>query len=141
MPRDSFGAGMKERGVTVDAGGEPGLTKRNHRYPNLVEIPWEGAVTLAALFEQSCQKHSARPALGTRDFIRKEAEVSPDGKSFDKLTLGSYTWISFKEVLEQANYFASGLIALGHDKNERCAIFAETRADWFIALQVSVHQK
>ncbi|KAI5063158.1 hypothetical protein GOP47_0021705 [Adiantum capillus-veneris] len=126
---------MKERGVTVEAGGDPGVTKRNHRFPTLLETPWEGAVTLAALFEQACGKHSARPALGTRQFIKKEAEISADGKSFEKLTLGKYEWISFKDAFEQASSFASGLVAIGHEKSEKCAIFAETRADWFIALQ------
>lgn len=125
----------KIRGVTVEVGGEPGLTKRNHRFLKLVETPWEGAITLAALFEQSCQKNSTRPAFGTRVFLKKEAEVSEDGRSFDKLTFGEYEWITFEEALEQASNLASGLVAIGHDGGERCAIFAETRADWFIALQ------
>ncbi|KAH7352445.1 hypothetical protein KP509_19G045500 [Ceratopteris richardii] len=126
---------MEERGVTVDAGGDPGITKRNHRFDKLLETPWEGADTLASLFEQACAKHDGRRALGTREFIKKEAELSADGKAFDKLTFGKYKWISFKEAFEQASCFASGLAELGHLKAERCAIFAETRADWFIALQ------
>jgi hypothetical protein len=32
--------------------------------------------------------------------------------------------------------FASGLIKLGHDLDSRAAIFSDTRAEWFIALQV-----
>ena len=127
---------MTERGVAVEVGGEPGLTKRNHRYPKLLETPWEGVVTLAALFEQVCERHKARPAFGTRKLVKKEAEVAADGRSFDKLTLGSYEWITFEEAFKQASDFASGLVALGHAKGERCALFAETRADWFISLQV-----
>ncbi|MCO5563627.1 hypothetical protein L7F22_017274 [Adiantum nelumboides] len=126
---------LKVRGVTVDVGGEPGLTKRNHRFLKLVETPWEGAGTLAALFEQSCQKNSTLPAFGTRVLLKKETEVSGDGRAFDKLTFGKYEWITFQEGLEQASSFASGLMAFGHEGGERCAIFAETRAEWFIALQ------
>eukprot|EP00250_Pteridium_aquilinum_P013361 c21293_g1_i1 orf=391-2490(+) len=126
----------KERGTTVlDVGGEPGLTKRNSRFETLVETPWEGATTLAALFEQACKMHASQKLLGTRQIIKKELEPSSDGRSFEKLTLGSYEWISYGEAFEQACNFASGIVALGHQQGERCAIFAETRADWFIALQ------
>ena len=132
------GKGKKERGVTVDVGGEPGLAKRNHRFENLVEVPWEGATTLAALFEQACKMHASQQLLGTREHIHKEIEMSVDGKPFEKLTLGKYVWISYSEAFDRACNFASGIVALGHGRGEKCAIFAETRADWFIALQVSV---
>lgn len=122
--------------MTVEAGGEPGLTKRNHRFEKLLETPWEGAATLAAIFEQVCERHKGRPAFGTRKFIKKEAELSADGRSFDKLTLGNYEWITFGEAFERTCNIASGLVALGHSRDERCAIFAETRADWFVTLQV-----
>ena len=129
---------MTERGVAVEVGGEAGVTKRHHRFPKFPETPWEGAVTLAALFEQACERYKARAAFGTRKFIAKESEINADGRSFEKLTLGSYEWISFEEGFKQACNFASGLVALGHAKGERCAIFAETRADWFISLQVTL---
>ncbi|KAI5083118.1 hypothetical protein GOP47_0002861 [Adiantum capillus-veneris] len=125
----------KERGATVKVGGEPGLTKRNHRFEKLVERPWEGATTVAHVFEQACKMHGPEKFLGTRRLIKRELEPASDGRSFEKLTLGSYEWLSFAEAFEQACNFASGLVALGHRKGERCAIFAETRADWFIALQ------
>lgn len=31
--------------------------------------------------------------------------------------------------------FASGLVQIGHKSEERVAIFADTREEWFIALQ------
>ncbi|MCO5569028.1 hypothetical protein L7F22_022734 [Adiantum nelumboides] len=125
----------KERGVTVKAGGEPGLTKRNHRFEKLVESPWEGATTVAHVFEEACKMHGPQKLLGTRPLIKRELELSGDGRSFEKLTLGSYAWLSFAEAFEQACNFASGLVAIGHEKGESCAIFAETRAEWFLALQ------
>lgn len=129
------GKKTKIRGVTVEVGGERGLTKRNHGFLKLIETPWEGATTLAALFEQASQKHKSHSSLGTRQLIKKEPEVGEGGRSFEKLTLGSFKWISFEKAFEQACNFSSGIIALGHQKGENCAIFAETRADWFIALQ------
>lgn len=128
-------SGKKERAVTVEVGGEPGLTKRNYRFEKLVETPWDGADTLAALFEQACKMHASQKLLGTRCIIKKELEPSSDGRSFEKLTLGNYAWLSYSDAFEQSCNFASGIVALGHQKGERCAIFAETRADWFIALQ------
>lgn len=127
---------VKERGITVvDVGGEPGLTKRNHRFLKLVETPWDSATTLAALFEQACKMHAFQNLFGTRQLIKKETEVSGDGKAFEKLTLGSYVWTTYASAFDRACKFSSGLVALGHQKGEKCAIFAETRADWLIALQ------
>lgn len=134
--RSRSNKGAKQRGVTVDAvAGEPGITKRSHRVETLVEIPWEGASTLAALFEQSCNMHASRDLLGTRTLVKREMEAGGDGRSFEKLTLGSYEWTTYGKVFERVCNFSSGLVALGHGKGEKCAIFAETRADWFIALQ------
>ncbi|MCO5553359.1 hypothetical protein L7F22_006880 [Adiantum nelumboides] len=128
-------SGKKERGITVEVSGEPGLTKRNHRFEQLVDTPWEGANTLADVFEQACKMHPAQKLLGTRELLKKEQEASSDGRSFEKLTFGSYGWLSYEEAFEQACNFASGIVALGHQSGEKCAIFSETRADWFIALQ------
>lgn len=128
---------MKPQAMPVHKmGGEPGLTMRNRAFATLVEVPWEGATTLAALFEQTCNLHASQKLLGTREFIGREVEARPDGKPLEKVAMGSYVWTSYARVFERACNFASGLVALGHQKGERCAIFAETRADWFIALQV-----
>lgn len=126
----------KVRAVTCEAGGEPGLTKRNQRFLGLVETPWEGADTLAFLFEQACQKYAHNNFVGTRELIKRETETSSDGKSFEKVTLGKYKWLTYGEALIRVENFASGLVALGHRKGERVAIFAETRAELLLALQV-----
>lgn len=135
MLRTRSGKKLKERGITVDAGGETGLTKRNSRFEALLETPWDGATTLAAVFEQACQKHASQYLLGTRELTKREVEAGADGRTFEKLTFGEYVWITYRKAFERVCNFASGLVALGHQKGERCAMFAETRADWFIALQ------
>jgi long-chain acyl-CoA synthetase len=130
------GKKLKQRAVTCDVGGEPGLAKRNHRFLSLVETPWEGASTLAFLFEQACHQYPGNHFLGARELIKQETEVSKDGKSFEKLTLGKYNWVTYGQALQRVTNFASGLVAIGHQKGERVALFSETRAEWMLALQV-----
>ncbi|CAI9102739.1 OLC1v1001058C1 [Oldenlandia corymbosa var. corymbosa] len=125
----------KQRGVPVQVGGEAGLAMRNARQSKLVEVPWEGATTMAALFEQSCKKHSRERFLGTRKMIGREFVTASDGRKFEKLHLGEYEWQTYGQVFDRACNFASGLVKLGHDLDTRAAIFAETRAEWFIAFQ------
>lgn len=130
------GKKSKQRAVTCEVGGEPGLTKRNQRFLSLVETPWEGADTLAILFEQACKQHAGTNFLGTRELIKTETESGSDGRQFEKVTLGKYKWITYAKALSRVQNFSSGLMALGHQRGERVAIFAETRAEWFLALQV-----
>ncbi|XP_010521252.1 PREDICTED: long chain acyl-CoA synthetase 9, chloroplastic [Tarenaya hassleriana] len=125
----------KKRGVPVNVGGEPGYAIRNHRFSEPVSSHWEGISTLAELFEQSCKAHADQLFLGTRKLISREVEVTADGKSFEKLHLGDYEWLTFGKTFETVCNFASGLAQLGHKKEERVAIFADTREEWFIALQ------
>lgn len=127
---------VKQRGVPVQVGGEPGLAMRNARASKLVEVPWEGATTMADLFEQSCKKHSKQRYLGTRKVIGREFVTANDGRKFEKLHLGDFQWDSYGEVFDRACNFASGLVNIGHDVETRVAIFAETRAEWWIAFQV-----
>ncbi|GMG98760.1 hypothetical protein Nepgr_000600 [Nepenthes gracilis] len=126
---------IKQRGAPVEVGGESGLTVRNAKFSELVEVPWEGATTLVSLFEQACKRYLHDRFLGSRQVISKELITAGDGKIFEKLHLGEYKWESYGEVFNRACNFASGLVKLGHDVGSRAAIFSETRAEWFIALQ------
>ncbi|KAG6591890.1 Long chain acyl-CoA synthetase 9, chloroplastic, partial [Cucurbita argyrosperma subsp. argyrosperma] len=125
----------KKRGLPVDAGGDPGFAVRNITYTSPVETAWEGVLTLAELFEYSCKQHQDRRLLGTRKLISIETEVTADGRSFDKVHLGDYEWLTYGQAFEAVCSFASGLVQIGHNKGERAAIFADTREEWFIALQ------
>lgn len=127
----------KHRGVPVEVGGEAGYAMRNARATELIEVPWKGATTMAALFEQSCKKNSQNQFLGTRKLINSEFITASDGRKFEKLHLGDYEWQTYAEVFDRACNFASGLVQLGHNVDSRAAIFSETRAEWFIALQVA----
>ncbi|KAL3737345.1 hypothetical protein ACJRO7_026162 [Eucalyptus globulus] len=125
----------KKRGLPIEVGGEPGYTIRNRRFTAPVSSWWEGISTLSELFEQSCKQHPNKPLLGTRKLIARETEVTSDGRSFEKLHLGDYEWLTYGRTFESVCNFASGLAQLGHKRGERAAIFADTREEWFIALQ------
>ncbi|KAK4774788.1 hypothetical protein SAY86_009723 [Trapa natans] len=125
----------KRRGLPVDVGGEPGYAIRNRRFTDPVTSAWEGISTLAELFEQACRQHPNKRLLGTRKLISRETEVSVDGRSLEKLHLGEYEWLTYRKTFEAVCSFASGLAQLGHKSGERVAIYADTREEWFIALQ------
>ncbi|PAN41433.1 hypothetical protein GQ55_8G041900 [Panicum hallii var. hallii] len=130
----------KKRGVPVEVGGEPGCAVRNHRFERPIETHWEGVSTLAELFEQSCEQFAYMPLYGTRKLIARELEVAPDGRSFEKLHLGNYEWKSYADAFKTVCNFSSGLLRIGHLKDEHVAIFADTRAEWQIALQACFRQ-
>lgn len=125
----------KQRAIPVEVGGEAGLAFRNIKSTELIEVPWEGATTMAALFEQSCKKHSQDRFLGSRKLIAREFITGSEGRKFEKLHLGEYEWETFGQTFGRVCNFASGLVKLGHDVETRAAIFSETRAEWFIAFQ------
>ncbi|BBN00075.1 long-chain acyl-CoA synthetase [Marchantia polymorpha subsp. ruderalis] len=134
------GQKKKSAAVIVDVGGEPGYAMRNPRYLSLLETPWEGANTIAALFEDSCKNNPSQPLLGTRELIQRETIKSSDGRPFEKVTLGKYVWQSYSQVYERVVNLSAGLVALGLKKGEKVAIFAETRAEWFIGLQACLRR-
>lgn len=72
--------------------------------------------------------------LGTREIIAEEDEMQPDGKVFKKYRLGGYKWLSFIEVEQKAKEFGRGLRALGVEPKDRVVMFAETRAEFMIAV-------
>ncbi|ONK68627.1 uncharacterized protein A4U43_C05F14110 [Asparagus officinalis] len=126
---------VKQRAVPVDVGGEPGLTMRNSRFPSLVKVPWDGATTMAALFEQSCRKNAQERFLGTRKVISREFVEAGGGRKFEKLHLGKYEWETYGASFDRSCNFASGLAKLGHSTGSRAAIFSDTRAEWVLAFQ------
>lgn len=126
----------KRRGLPIDVGGEPGYAIRNRRATTPTQSAWEGVTTLAELFEQSCRLFRDKYLLGTRKLISREIQVTQDGRSFEKLHLGEYEWLTYGKAFEAVCNFASGLAQIGHQRGERAAIFADTREEWFIALQV-----
>ncbi|KAK1324014.1 hypothetical protein QJS10_CPA02g00499 [Acorus calamus] len=117
----------KQRGLPVDVGGETGYAIRNYRFTSPVATAWEGISTLAELFEESCKKYASKRLLGTQKLISREMEETADGRSFEKLHLGSYERLNYEEVFKNVSNFSSGLLALEHKRQERAAIFADVQ--------------
>ena len=76
-----FGKKTKKRAVQADVGGEAGFAMRNGRFSSLVQVPWEGATTMAALFEMASKKYPRRKCLGTRKLINREFVESSDTRA------------------------------------------------------------
>uniref|UniRef100_A0A8B9HQ13 long-chain-fatty-acid--CoA ligase n=1 Tax=Astyanax mexicanus TaxID=7994 RepID=A0A8B9HQ13_ASTMX len=101
----------------------------------LVRQDFEGVDTLDKLFRHAVAKFKQTPCLGTRSIISKENETQPDGKVFQKLVLGEYSWKSYEEVEHEVELLGSGLAALGQTPKSNIAIYCETRAEWIITAQ------
>jgi long-chain acyl-CoA synthetase len=69
------------------------------RYLTFLETPWEGADTLASLFEQSAKKNAGNKCLGHRRVIKREEYFDAKSKrNFEKLTLGEYQFQTYQQV-------------------------------------------
>lgn len=64
-------------------------------------------------------------------------EEQADGKSFKKLILGDYKWITYREMDQKLDLIGKGLMSLGVRPRQNVVIFAETRMEWMLAAQVS----
>ncbi len=49
-------------------------------------------------FNYAVHKFGDRESLGTRQVLGIEDEVQKNGKVFQKLALGDYTWLSYNQV-------------------------------------------
>ena len=64
----------------------------------------------------------------------RENEVNTDGKIMEKLILGDYEWMSYKEIKNLALSFGASLkFHLEQQPKSLITIFAETRAEWMIS--------
>jgi len=54
-----------------------------------------------------------------------------------QLMLGQYHWMNFDEVNQRVDSFGQGLMALGLQPRQYVLIFAETRAEWMVAVQAA----
>uniref|UniRef100_A0AAR2JQ49 long-chain-fatty-acid--CoA ligase n=1 Tax=Pygocentrus nattereri TaxID=42514 RepID=A0AAR2JQ49_PYGNA len=101
----------------------------------LAKQGFEGVDTLDKLFRHAVTNFKQFPCLGTREIISQEKETQPDGKVFQKLVLGEYSWKSYEDVEREVELLGSGLAALGQQPATNIAIFCETRADWMVTAQ------
>ncbi|XP_050444011.1 fatty acid CoA ligase Acsl3-like [Adelges cooleyi] len=91
--------------------------------------------TLYKVFHYAVAHYTDFSCLGTREILAEEDEVQTNGRTFKKYIMGDYKWMTFKELDIASDHFGNALISLGQQHKSNIAIFAETRAEWMIAVQ------
>lgn len=66
----------------------------------------------------------------------EEMEKQADGKSFKKLILGDYKWITYREVDRKLDLIGKALMSLGVRPRQNVVVLAETRMEWMLTAQV-----
>jgi|TARA_B110000008_G_scaffold267018_2_gene293763 long-subunit acyl-CoA synthetase (AMP-forming) len=98
--------------------------------------PFEGCGTVHEVFEYAVKRHASRPALGERDVEETTKTTTSDGREVEKLRLGGYKWMTFREASERVSAIASGLVDLaGLKPQDKVIIYADTKRDWQLTAQ------
>jgi len=104
-------------------------------FDSLMTSIHDGVTTMDQLFSRSVKLYKNRKCLGTREILKEEDEIQPNGRVFKKLICGNYHWLTYAEVHTRSKNLGSGLAALGQQVKENIVLFAETKAEWIIAAQ------
>lgn len=97
--------------------------------------------TLPEVFSYIASKFGDKTSLGTRQLIRRQVETAPGGRALEKLELGDYEWLSYKQVQQGISNVGKGLRDMGYKFGDRVAIFAETRAEFLMAALGSLQER
>lgn len=103
-----------------------------HGFDLLEELQSKGALTVPAILEFAANNHGEAACMGTRQVLERQ-KIQENDKKLEKLRLGDYSYMSYKEVLDKVTNFSAGMRNLGLGSGDRVAMFAETRAEWFVA--------
>lgn len=68
--------------------------------------------------------------MGTREVVTSSQERQPDGRTFQKLVLGSYEWMNYEDVDEMIDNITRGLSEIGLKQGQHAVIYSETRMEW-----------
>lgn len=104
-------------------------------FDSLATTLYDGIFTLDQLFKRAVNLYPYRKCLGTREILKEEDEIQPNGRVFKKVVCGEYSWLTYAQVDARAKAFGRGLAVLGQQVKENIVIFSETKADWMISAQ------
>ncbi|XP_028967127.1 long-chain-fatty-acid--CoA ligase 4 [Galendromus occidentalis] len=96
---------------------------------------FEGITTVDQLTRRAVKRFSDKRCLGTRQVFREEIETQKNGKTFKKLDLGDYQWMTFKEMDDALERLGRGFMSMGVRPKQNVVIFADTRIEWMLAAQ------
>lgn len=99
----------------------------------LLSSNYDGLLTISEVFERAVKKYGNEPALGTRQLLEEVDEKQDNGRVFKKARFGEYKWTTFNELYMRVVKFGKGLSLLGLKRDEKCALFLETREEWIVA--------
>jgi len=98
--------------------------------------PFPGCDTVHKVFEYACEKNGNRNAMGERRLIQRTTEKGPDGREVEKLNLGEYEWMTFRDARARVDAIAAGLVDLaGLKPQDKVIIYADTKRDWQLTAQ------
>jgi len=89
--------------------------------------------TMDRLFNFSSKKFSSKICLGTREVLGETEEKQSDGKVFNKLQLGDYSWLTYTDLNTKADQLGKGLRELGVKPRDKIVLYANTCADWMVS--------
>ncbi|KAL7645171.1 UNVERIFIED_CONTAM: hypothetical protein RMT77_003549 [Armadillidium vulgare] len=135
---------MSIRGVQTKEGWWVKSTKDGKPYPlnSRLRPLFKSAdvTTVGAALDYGANKYGNKPFMGTRRLIARE-KVKEDGKILEKLHLGEYRWLTYKEVKDTSDKIGWAIRSLGIKPLDRIAILAETRAEWFMTAMGCLKQR
>ena len=98
--------------------------------------PFVGCDTVHKVFEYAVKVNGTRPAMGEREVLEISKTTTADGREAEKLRLGAYKWMTFREASDRVNAIASGLVDLaGLKAGDKVIIYADTKRDWQLTAQ------
>ncbi|KAK8724044.1 hypothetical protein OTU49_011412 [Cherax quadricarinatus] len=103
-----------------------------HGFALLNDLKKMNAITVPAILEYAANNHGEASCMGTRKLLARE-RILEKGKKLEKLHFGDYFYRSYKDVQEMVVKFSDGIRNLGLGNGDRVAVFAETRAEWYVA--------
>ncbi|XP_045589614.2 long-chain-fatty-acid--CoA ligase 4 [Procambarus clarkii] len=127
---------MAMRGVKTSEGWYVKATPSGECYPLdsglAPKFRKAGVTTLPGALQYGASVHGSKSCMATRQLLDRE-RTEKNGKMFEKLRLGEYTWKSYSEVQQMAVDVGLGVRVRGLQPLDRVVIFAETRAEWLVA--------
>lgn len=96
---------------------------------------FDGITTVDQLTRRAIKRFKDRRCLGTRQVIGEEDELQKDGKTFRKLDLGDYQWMTFQDLHDALERLGKAFLSMGIRPKQNVVIFADTRIEWMLAAQ------
>jgi len=93
--------------------------------------------------ERTVTRFPGKKAVGQRPLVKREMVADPadPSRKFEKLTLGEYEWMTYREYHARVCAFAAGMVkATGLQPKERIVIYGETQRDWMVAALAAFRQ-